>query len=54
MKLHPLYTRSLYRTNLYISTNNMLDNGLVYLYDVSQFDVISTSNTYTHNIQIMN
>ena len=48
-----MYTRSLQRKNECICTNNMLENGLMYLYYAFCFNVMNAYITYI-NYEIMN
>ena len=47
MELDPLYKRSSYGKIKCIYTNDMLENGLIYLYLALQFNVINASTAYT-------
>jgi hypothetical protein len=48
MKSNPLIYEKFIERNKYIHANGKLENGLMYLYQAYQFNVINASTTYTN------
>ena len=54
MKLNPPIYEKFIEKNECMHTNGMLENGLIYLYSASQFNVINVSTAYTKIMYVMN
>ena len=54
MILNPFIREKFTEKNKSIHTNDMLENGLIYLYLDFQFNMINTSTTYIYKINYFN